>query len=141
MNILAKCLDEKLRPIRAHDGDIGVDLKSSEDAVVRPHSVSMIDTGFALQVPYGYGGFVNGRSGHGKLRIRLANSTGWIDHSYTGNIKLLIENNSDDPFTIHKYDRIGQLAVMPILLADFTYLTELPETQRGDGGFGSTGVK
>lgn len=132
--------DANLQPCRAHDGDAGADLKAAADYSVRPHTAELIDTGIKVAIPYGYFGMVVSRSGHGKHRISLANRVGIIDASYRGNLMVRLENLSDEIFNIKTYDRIAQLIIVPCLLPEFILSDELDETERGEGGFGSTGV-
>lgn len=132
--------DFNLQPVRAHDGDAGADLRAANNYTIRPHTAELIDTGVAVQIPYGYFGMVVSRSGHGKHRISLANRVGIIDATYTGSILVRLENLGEDDFVIHTYDRIAQLVIIPCLLPDFVLVDELDETARGAGGFGSTGV-
>ena len=132
--------DANLQPCRAHEGDAGADLRASDNYSIRPHTAELIDTGVKVAIPYGYFGMVVSRSGHSKQRISLANRVGIIDASYRGNIMVRLENLSDEVFTIKTYDRVAQLIIVPCLLPDFILSDELDETERGEGGFGSTGV-
>ena len=132
--------DTNLQPCRAHEGDAGADLKAATDYAIRPHTAELIDTGIKIAIPYGYFGMVVSRSGHSKHRISLANRVGIIDSSYRGNLMVRLENLSDETFNIKTYDRIAQLIIVPCLLPEFILSDELDETERGEGGFGSTGV-
>ena len=129
-----------LRPVRAHTGDAGADLKAASDYSIRPHTAELINTGVKVAIPHGYFGMLVSRSGHSKQRISLANRVGIIDTTYRGNIMVRLENLSDEVFNIKKYDRIAQLIIVPCLLPEFIFFEELDETERGEGGFGSTGV-
>lgn len=138
--------DQGLAALRAHEGDAGLDVRSAEDVVVIPGSVRMVRTGIRVRIPFGYGGLLMSRSGHSKesIRVKLANSVGLIDHLYTGELILAVENcHSENSFIVRKYDRLGQLVVVPVLL-NFTQCTEAEydfittKSTRGAGGFGST---
>jgi dUTP pyrophosphatase len=127
-------------PKRAHPTDAGADLSAflpDGAVVIEPGQRKLIDTGIAIKIPAGFGGFVHSRSGHAKLGISLANRTGIIDTEYRGNIKVFLENNSNEPFTVNNGDRIAQLVISPVLLCTFSDIWN--DTDRGTGGFGSTG--
>lgn len=130
--------DPKLLPARAHETDAGADLRSRYTVDIPAQSQILIDTGVAVKIPEGYAGFVFNRSSQGKLGISIPHSVGVIDSDYRGNIKVLLRNNNtEEAFHIEKYDRIAQLVIMPVLLVDF--VDAWNDTDRGEGGFGSTG--
>jgi dUTP pyrophosphatase len=135
-------LNEEARlPQRAHDGDAGLDLHASEAAHLGPGERWSIGTGIAIEVPPGHAGLVLPRSGlareHG---ITLVNSPGLIDASYRGEVRvLLINTDPAETFRIAVGDRIAQLVIAPIAVADVVEADALTETGRGDGGFGSSG--
>lgn len=130
--------DPKFLPRRQHDTDAGADLVSSESLDLYPGEQKMIDCGIAVKIPVGYGGFVFNRSSQGKLGISIPHSVGVIDSDYRGNIKLVLKNNSEQPYKIVAGEtRIAQLVIMPVLLVQF--VDSWNDTQRGTGGFGSTG--
>jgi len=136
--IECKTEDPKLLPARAHKTDAGADLRSKYTTDIPPQSQILIDTGVAVKIPEGYGGFVFNRSSQGKLGISIPHSVGVIDSDYRGNIMVLLRNNnSEEAFHIEKYDRIAQLVIMPVLLPEFVDIWN--DTDRGEGGFGSTG--
>jgi dUTP pyrophosphatase len=132
--------DINLMPSRAHATDAGADLKAAEAYTIRPHTAELVDTGVRVAVPHGYFGLLVSRSGHGKQRISLANRVGIIDSDYRGNIMVRLENLGDNDFVINRLDRIAQLIIIPCLLPDFVLSDTLDETERGENGFGSTGV-
>lgn len=100
----------------------------------------MVRTGIAVAIPHGYGGFVQPRSGLAASRgITLTNSPGLIDSNYRGEIKVILQNTGEADFEIKSGDRIAQLVIMPIQRAEFTEVDELPGSDRGEGGFGSSG--
>ena len=140
MIIPIKLHDPRCMPSRAHSEDAGADLVSTEDVVIEPSVMKMVDTGVALSIPKGYVGLVYSRSGQGKVRISLANGTGVIDSGYIGNIKVMLENNGTSVYVIKPYEtKIAQIVIMPIALVTFDIVSSLEETQRGINGFGSTG--
>lgn len=100
----------------------------------------MVPTGLAVAIPEGHAGLVVPRSGlaarHG---IGIVNAPGLIDAGYRGEIKVLLVNHGDEPVSLEAGERIAQLVIVPVALADFVAVDELPESVRGDGGFGSTG--
>lgn len=143
MKIKAKLADPKLRPIRAHATDAGADLRSMESVEIYPGEQKMVDTGVAVMIPPNFVGLVFNRSSQGKIGVQIANSVGVIDSDYRGNIKVLLKNTGDDPYTINQFEtRIAQLVIVPVLLADYvdTHPDDWENTQRGTGGFGSTGT-
>ena len=124
-------------PKRAHPTDAGADLFSYEDCEIYPGEQKLVDTGIAIKIPEGYGGFIFNRSSQGKKGITIPHSVGVIDSDYRGNLKVLLKNIGEDPYEILAGDRIAQLVIMPVLLPEFKDIWN--DTQRGTGGFGSTG--
>ena len=121
----------------------GYDLYACLDApvTIAPHATAMIGMGFALALPEGYFGAVFARSGlASKHGLRPANCVGVCDCDYRGEYKVPLRNDSDVPCVIAPGDRIAQLVVLPCLSLTFEETDALPETERGDSGFGSTGV-
>lgn len=144
-NIQVRIEDPMAMPVRAYPTDAGADLFSNKILTVYPGDKILIDTGVAIKIPEGFGGFVFNRSSQGKIEVQIANGTGIIDSTYRGNLKVLLKNNGDEPYFVYKYStRIAQLVIMPIVLATFletnTTDEEWNNTDRGTGGFGSTGV-
>lgn len=124
-------------PVRAHPTDAGADLFSYENCEIYPGEQKLVDTGIAIKIPRGFGGFIYNRSSQGKKGITIPHSVGVIDSDYRGNLKVLLKNISDDPYKISVGDRIAQLVIQPIQLVDFKDIWN--DTARGTGGFGSTG--
>jgi len=123
------------------DGDAGVDLTSVAEITLAPGERTLVPTGIAVAIPRGYGGFVQPRSGlAAKHGITLTNSPGLIDSNYRGEINVILQNTGSEAFKIKVGDRIAQLVVMPVEHVDFEAVDELPESNRGKGGFGSSGV-
>ncbi len=136
-----QCLvsDPKFLPQRQHKTDAGADLFSTTTVSIYPGEQAMIDCGVAVKIPTGYGGFVFNRSSQGKLGVIIPHSVGVIDSDYRGNIKVILKNQGTDPYKIEAgVTRIAQLVIMPVMLAEFTDIWN--DTQRGTGGFGSTGT-
>jgi len=125
-------------PKRAHPTDAGADLFSFESCEIYPNEQKLVDTGIAVKIPEGYGGFIYNRSSQGKKGITIPHSVGVIDSDYRGNLKVLLKNIGDDPYKIEVGDRIAQLVIQPVLLVEFIDIWN--DTERGTGGFGSTGT-
>ena len=126
----------------ATDGSAGIDLFAADNAVITNDAIT-IPTGIAAAIPDSWAGQVHIRSGMAKNHgVHLANSVGIIDSDYRGEIKLVLRSSIPD-ISVHveKGDRIAQLLVMPCPQLHIRFVSELPETERGEGGFGSTGVK
>ncbi|MGB7606583.1 MAG: dUTP diphosphatase [Lutisporaceae bacterium] len=132
-------------PTYATQGSVGMDLKAciEEPITIAPKQIVKIPTGLAIQIPNKYiGGFVFPRSGlSSKNGISLINCVGVIDSDYIGEIICPLVNHSENEFIVNPGDRIAQLAFMPVCNASLVQVDELEKTERGNGGFGSTGVK
>jgi dUTP pyrophosphatase len=124
-------------PQRAHPTDAGADLFSNEHCEIYPGEQKLVDTGVAVKIPRGFAGFIYNRSSQGKRGITIPHSVGVIDSDYRGNLKVLLKNISEDPHVITVGDRIAQLVVQRVELP--TFRDAWNDTQRGTGGFGSTG--
>jgi dUTP pyrophosphatase len=138
---VVKLKREATVPSRAHEGDAGLDLYASEAAHLGPEERWSVGTGVAIEVPDGHAGLVLPRSGlaqeHG---ISLVNAPGLIDSGYRGELRVLLLNT--DPaeiFRVEPGERIAQLVIVPIALAEPVEVEALSESARGDGGFGSSG--
>lgn len=130
-------------PQTAYQGDAGVDLRSAERIVLKPHERAMVPTGLAIALPSGYAGFVLPRSGlAAKHGISIVNAPGLIDSNYRGELKVILVNTDpNEAFTIEVGDRIAQLIVMPVPMIEFEQVETLPESERGESGFGSSGIR
>ncbi|MEG1442321.1 MAG: dUTP diphosphatase [Oscillospiraceae bacterium] len=138
IDIKIKYLNKNItKPRYATDGSLGMDLSASltYPVVVKAGERVVVPVGFSMQIPKGYGGFVFPRKG-----ITMCNSVGVIDTDYTGEIKLAMINISDKDYTINPLDRVAQLVFMPVEFGNLIEVESLTETERGDGGFGSTGI-
>lgn len=135
---------EKKLPFYATEGSAGMDLSAciDEDIVLAPMQRVLVPTGIAIKLPGSeYGAFLFARSGLAtKKGITLANCVGVVDSDYTGEIKVGLINLSNEEFVIKNGERIAQMVIMPVSTAKFTVVDELEQTERGAGGFGSTGV-
>jgi dUTP pyrophosphatase len=138
---IVKLKDEALVPSRAHEGDAGIDLYACEAAHLGPGERWSVGTGIAVEIPAGHAGLVLPRSGLAKNHgIALVNSPGLIDAGYRGEVRVLLLNTDPaETFRVEPGERIAQLVVAPIALAEPVAVAELSETARGDGGFGSSG--
>ncbi|GAA1467691.1 dUTP diphosphatase [Microbacterium thalassium] len=130
-------------PVYAHPGDAGADLVSAEDVRLEPGQRALVGTGVRIALPDGYAAFVVPRSGlAAKHGITIVNSPGTVDAGYRGEIKVaLLNTDAAHAFDIAVGDRIAQLILMPVPRARFIPVDELPDSTRGEGGFGSTGYQ
>jgi dUTP pyrophosphatase len=138
---VAKLKDNAVIPTRAHAGDAGLDLYSTEIAHLGPGERWSVGTGIALEIPEGHAGLVLPRSGlareHG---IALVNAPGLIDAGYRGEVRVLLLNTDPaETVRIEAGARIAQLVVTPVAIAAPVEVTELSDSARGEGGFGSSG--
>ena len=145
MFINVKKLNENAQlPFRATRGSAGADLFAciDTDIVVLPQERVLVPTGIAIELESPEtGAFIFPRSSlSSKFGISLANCVGVVDSDYRGEIKVPVINHSNEPYTIHNGERIAQMVILPVILPTFAVSDELTETQRADGGFGSTGV-
>lgn len=130
-------------PTRQHEGDAGYDLYADiqEPVTIEPHETELIHTGIAIEIPIGYFGAIFARSGlASKQGLRPANCVGVCDSRYRGEYMVALHNDSIAARIVSPGDRIAQLVVMPYLSVEFNEVGELSDTERGDGGFGSTGT-
>ena len=128
-------------PSYAKPGDAGADLVTTSDVVLQPGERALVGTGNALALPEGYAGFVPPRSGlANRAGLSVVNAPGTVDSGYRGEIKVcLINHDRVEPLSLRRGDRIAQLVVQKVEHAIFHEVDELPESQRGAGGYGSTG--
>lgn len=127
-------------PSQAHEGDAGLDLAARHDVVLAPGERAAVPTGIAVAIPSGYAGLVLPRSGHARRSgVGLVNSPGLIDSGYRGEVEILLINHGQEPVKFHRGDRIAQLVIVEVPRVTWTETDALPESSRGDRGFGSTG--
>ena len=127
-------------PARAYDGDAGLDLAACERVELGPGERATVGTGIAVAIPEGHAGFVQPRSGlaarHG---ITIVNSPGLVDSGYRGELKVVLQNTDrSEPFVVEPGMRIAQLVVLPVPGVAAVEVEELPASERGDRGFGSS---
>lgn len=128
-------------PAYARPGDAGMDLKSVEDTVVPRFGRALVKTGIVMQLPLGYEAQVRPRSGLAlKHGVTVLNTPGTIDSGYRGEVGVILANFGDKDFAVAKGDRIAQLVIAPVTHAEVEATDVIDETDRGAGGFGSTGV-
>ena len=129
-------------PSYAYEGDAGLDLRASEDVTLAPHERKLVATGLAIAIPEGYAGFVQPRSGMALKRgLSMANTPGLIDSHYRGELKVVAVNLDDDtPIHIQRGERIAQLVIQQVPQVELVEVAHLDETDRGAGGFGSSGA-
>jgi len=140
--VLVQRLDPDLPlPSYALDGDAGADVVSAEDVVLQPGERAVVRTGIAIALPVGYAAFVHPRSGlAARAGLGLVNAPGTIDAGYRGEIKIiLINHDRERAIQLSRGDRIAQLVIQRVEHAAFVEVAELPVSQRGAGGHGSTG--
>ncbi|QWF83594.1 dUTP diphosphatase [Amycolatopsis sp. CA-230715] len=128
-------------PAYARDGDAGADLVTTADVVLEPGERVVVGTGVAIALPHGYAGFVHPRSGlAARAGLSVVNTPGTIDAGYRGEIKVcLINHDPREPLVLSRGDRIAQLIVQRVEQARFVEVDELAPSERGAGGYGSTG--
>ncbi len=121
-------------------GAAGLDLRADEDFALAPGERCLVPTGLALEIPPGFEGQVRPRSGlaarHG---VALVNAPGTVDSDYRGEVKVILVNLGQEPFAARRGERIAQLVIAPVARVEPVLVEELSDTDRGGGGFGSTG--
>ena len=126
-----------IMPTRAHETDAGLDLYAHEKQIVPARESAVFDTGVHIQLPENTVGMLKSKSG---LNVKHGlTSEGVIDVGYTGSITVKLYNNSGIDYTVERGDKISQLVILPIVVPSLEIATSLEETERGSGGFGSTG--
>lgn len=128
-------------PFYATVGAAGADIVCSTPKLVRAHAWELIDTGLFMAIPFGYEVQIRPRSGlSARYAVTVLNSPGTIDSDYRGELKVIIINHSDVDRFFEQGERIAQIVVAPVVQATFVEVDDLPSTERGEGGFGSTGT-
>jgi dUTP pyrophosphatase len=132
----------ELLPVYAKLGDAGADLCAAEDMTLWPGNNKLVRTGVSIALPENLVGLVHPRSGLAlKHGITVLNTPGTIDSGYRGEIGVILRNTGNATFEVKRGDRIAQLVIQEYVRGNFTVVDSLPESERGDGGFGSTGIK
>jgi dUTP pyrophosphatase len=138
--VLIVC-DEQMLPHYAQPGDAGADLRSAESVTIAAGKRALVRTGVSIALQDGFVGLVHPRSGLAtKHGITVLNAPGTVDAGYRGEIMVTLLNTSDESFEISIGDRVAQLLIQEVYRAKFIQVSELPGSDRGLGGFGSTGV-
>lgn len=142
ININIKKLDSlAIIPKKAHSSDAGFDLYNIENFTLNPNQTKIIPTGIALEIPIGFEGQIRSRSGlAANSNIFVLNSPGTIDANYRGEIKVILHNADKDVVYVGNHSRIAQIVIQKIPNVEFIEVNTLDETDRGDGGLGSTGI-
>jgi dUTP pyrophosphatase len=140
-----KCTTEQgaVLPVYKTEGAAGADICAfvKEDVVIDSGKSALVPTGLCFEIPCGYEVQVRPRSGlAAKNQVTVLNTPGTIDSDYRGEVKIILINFGDAPFTVHNGDRIAQIVVSPVTQGIFKQTSVLSQTDRGAGGFGSTGV-
>lgn len=127
-------------PTIAHPGDAGADLAAAEAVTIPPGGRALIGTGLRVAIPDGHAGLVLPRSGLAtRLGVTVSNAPGLIDAGYRGELKVGLTNHGSEPFSVEVGDRIAQLVIIAVVEPQFEVVDLLPDSDRGAGGFGSTG--
>ena len=137
-----KLADDAVLPVYAHDGDAGADLVAAESVTLSPRGGrALVPTGVAVAIPKGFAGFVQPRSGLAlKHGVTCLNTPGLVDSGYRGELKVLLINTDPvEPFEVTQGERIAQLVIQQVEQCMFTEVVELPKSERGESGFGSSG--
>lgn len=137
MKLKVKLDKGAVMPQRAHKADAGLDLFAAETIRIWPHSWAAIETGVHVAIPEGYVGLLTSKSG--LMRSKGLTCRGTIDSGYTGTIQAIVFNHSDVHVEIPKGNKVTQLVILPIITPEIEMVDMLEETERGNGGFGSTG--
>jgi len=142
ITIHVKRLDASVAlPAYAREDDAGLDLHAAHDAQLAPTARALVGTGLAIAIPPGFVGLVLPRSGLALTRgVTVLNAPGLVDAGYRGELKVLLVNHGDQPVTVRRGERVAQLVIQRVERAELIEVSELPASERGAGGFGSTGA-
>ncbi|MBM6999375.1 dUTP diphosphatase [bacterium] len=139
---ITKLCDDATIPSYTRDGDAGLDLVSTSDVRIAPGARAIVPTGLAIEIPCGYAGYVQPRSGLAlKHGITVLNTPGLIDSNYRGELKVILLNTGDEAFEVKKGDRIAQLVILAVPTVRLHCMDALSDTDRGTHGFGSSGTR
>jgi dUTP pyrophosphatase len=142
-NLKVKLINkDAILPFQANPGDAGLDLFAAEEKFIKPGDAELICTGIILELPEGTEAQVRPRSGLAlKHSVTVLNSPGTIDEGYRGEIKVILINHGKEVFKIDKQMRIAQMVIAPVARVNITQVEEMSDSERGVGGFGSSGLK
>lgn len=136
---ILKMNDDAVIPSYAHDTDAGADVYSCEDITIEAGETKLVHTGLKFEIPSGYEVQVRPRSGNSlKTKIRIANTPGTIDSNYRGELGVIVDNTGTEPINITKGFKIAQILIAPTPMMEFTVVDKLANSDRGEGGYGST---
>jgi dUTP pyrophosphatase len=138
------CQDKEFIPVKSTAGSLGLDLKANldfDEIILNPLETTKVKAGFSMAIPYGYHAKIVSRSGMSSKGIIVTNAPGIIDSDYTGDICVLLTNIGKQPYKLEHKTRIAQMFIEKNIDIEFINVTSLKETERGAGGFGSTGIK
>ena len=139
---ITKLCDDVTIPSYTRDGDAGLDLVSTSDVRIAPGARAIVPTGLAIEIPRGYAGYVQPRSGLAlKHGITVLNTPGLIDSNYRGELKVILLNTGDEAFEVKKGDRIAQLVILAVPTVRLHCVDALSDSDRGTQGFGSSGTR
>ena len=129
-------------PFRANEGDAGLDIFSVEEKMIKSGETTLVSTGIVLELPKGTEAQVRPRSGLAlKHAVTVLNSPGTIDEGYRGEVKVILINHGKEDFLVEKHMRIAQMVIAPVARVSVVSIEEVSESDRGSGGFGSSGLK
>ena len=132
---------EATLPAYAHEGDAGMDVRSVEELEILPGARALVHTGLVMMLPPGWEAQVRPRSGLAlKHGVTVLNTPGTIDAGYRGEVGVILANFGSEPFRVATGDTVAQIVVAPVVRAGIVEAAEVDDTERGAGGFGSTGV-
>ena len=141
-DIKVKYFTADIEPLSQSDKGDWVDLRAAEDIIMEAGDFRLIPLGVAMELPEGYEAQIRPRSGlAAKFGVTVANAPGTVDADYRGEVKVILVNLSKDPFVINPGERIAQMVIAKYDKIEWEEVEELGDTERGDGGFGSTGRK
>jgi dUTP pyrophosphatase len=143
VEVLLRRIDPEVPlPRYAHPGDAGADLVTTEDVHLEPGERGIVGTGLAIALPHGYAAFVHPRSGlASRLGVGIVNAPGTVDAGYRGEIRVVLVNHDRrHPVDLRRGDRVAQLVIQRVERARFVVVDTLPGSDRGSGGYGSTGT-
>lgn len=133
---------DAILPIQANPGDAGLDLFSVEEKTIKPGEAELINTGIILELPKGTEAQIRPRSGLAlRHSVTILNSPGTIDEGYRGEIKAILINHGKEDFKVEKQMRIAQMVIAPVARVNIIQVEETSCSERGEGGFGSSGIK
>jgi dUTP pyrophosphatase len=141
IKLLVKRLDPLVAlPAYAHEGDAGLDLPAAHDVTLERNGRAVVATGLAVAIPDGFAGLVLPRSSLARTHgVTVLNTPGLVDSGYRGELKVLLVNHGETPVTLRRGERVAQLVIQRVERAELVEVSELPTSERGAGGFGSTG--